>query len=139
VRTMRGDRTSVRLARMSGSAWRRKRSPCRTMMGRLALKRTTSDRPSQEVPSVLRQQRHSASRRNNRHRHGEILDSVRDIVWSFDADVPVFLMATSFAPHKMWQSGATSTEYLPSGRLVTTGRLLSAEARLRRFICPHHR
>ncbi len=32
MRTMRGDRTSVRLARMSGSAWRRKRSPCRTMM-----------------------------------------------------------------------------------------------------------
>ena len=34
MRTMRGDRTSVRLARMSGSAWRRKRSPCGTMMPR---------------------------------------------------------------------------------------------------------
>ena len=28
MRTMRGERRSVRLARMSGSAWRRKRSPC---------------------------------------------------------------------------------------------------------------
>ena len=34
MRPMRGDRTSVRLARMSGSAWRRYRSPCRTMMPR---------------------------------------------------------------------------------------------------------
>ena len=34
MRIMRGERTSVRLARMSGSAWRRKRSPCRTMMPR---------------------------------------------------------------------------------------------------------
>ena len=34
MRTIRGERTSVRLARMSGSAWRRKRSPCRTMMPR---------------------------------------------------------------------------------------------------------
>ena len=32
IRAMRGERTSVRLARMSGSAWRRKRSPCRTMI-----------------------------------------------------------------------------------------------------------
>ena len=32
MRTMRGERTSVRLARMSGRPWRRKRSPCRTMM-----------------------------------------------------------------------------------------------------------
>ncbi len=34
TRTIRGERTSVRLARMSGSAWRRKRSPCRMMMPR---------------------------------------------------------------------------------------------------------
>ena len=34
MRTIRGERTSVRLAKMSGSAWRRKRSPCRTMMPR---------------------------------------------------------------------------------------------------------
>src|SRR6266566_4855692 len=34
VHTMRGERTSVRLARMSGNTWRRKRSPCRTMVPR---------------------------------------------------------------------------------------------------------
>jgi hypothetical protein len=34
MRTMRGESTSVRLARMSGSNWRRNRSPCRTMMPR---------------------------------------------------------------------------------------------------------
>ena len=34
MRPMRGERTSARLARMSGSNWRRKRSPCRTMIPR---------------------------------------------------------------------------------------------------------
>src|SRR6266699_335805 len=34
MRTMRGERTSARLARMSGSNWRRKRNPCRTMIPR---------------------------------------------------------------------------------------------------------
>src|SRR6516164_7300930 len=34
IRTMRGERTSACLARMSGSNWRRKRSPCRTMTPR---------------------------------------------------------------------------------------------------------
>jgi hypothetical protein len=32
-----------------------------------------------------------------------------------------------------------ATEYLPSDRLVTTGRLLSTAVGLRRFIRPHHR
>src|SRR5215831_21391935 len=40
MRAMRGERTSVRLARMSGSCWRRNRSPCRTTMPRFQKKAT---------------------------------------------------------------------------------------------------
>ena len=38
MRIMRGERTSVRLAMKAGSCWRRKRSPCRTMIPRSSRK-----------------------------------------------------------------------------------------------------